>query len=97
MCSFVGAFSNGLIAFVLPPIFYIMFLRKRRHVTELILNIFILMLGMFGSGYCSVDIILTIIRAFTEPGGQESDNVTKMQCADSQLNSTSFHYRYDSI
>eukprot|EP00941_MAST-03F_sp_MAST-3F-sp1_P004454 g4454.t1 len=70
VCALIGAFSNGIIVFILPPLFFFRFLysknendKKMGTLVEAILNGIMFVVGGFACVYCSGDILMQIIQS----------------------------------
>jgi hypothetical protein len=59
VCALVGALSNGIIAFVLPPLF-MMRLHGKANLScvEWAFNVFLVVFGVFGSIYGAATVII---------------------------------------
>eukprot|EP00164_Ancoracysta_twista_P002453 GFYU01003251.1.p1 GENE.GFYU01003251.1~~GFYU01003251.1.p1 ORF type:complete len:117 (-),score=25.36 GFYU01003251.1:144-494(-) len=58
--SFVGSFSNGLVAYILPPIFYLKFFGDEISRKESMWVKFVFCVGLLGSSYSSIVVLLEI-------------------------------------
>lgn len=59
--SFTGCFSNGLLAFILPPLFYAKVCGDTMSPSAHLFNKFVLVVGVVGCGYSSIDILYQLL------------------------------------
>ena len=63
LCALVGALSNGLVAFVLPPLIALRVLKHQLTAAERVTNALLLCFGIFGCSYSTFAVLGHMVRA----------------------------------
>ena len=63
LCALVGALSNGLVAFVLPPLIALRVLKHQLSAAERVTNALLLCFGIFGCSYSTFAVLGHMVRA----------------------------------